>query len=282
MSSATERIADEAERAASAISRTDPAARVPSCPDWNAADLLWHITEVHEFWARILETGALDDAEIEAIEAAKAPRPEGEEAVGELLERRRAATAGLIAQLERRGDDEAAWSWFAADQTVGFTRRMQVHEATMHRVDAELAAGVSPITEIDEAVALDGVDHVANVMIAGGADWIPEWAAIDPVASLRIQPDGGVPTDMIIRRWSGTRPRDGKEFSQLVATPPSDGEGAEALPSVTASGSARALYLWLWGRGDALSGGDAADAVDVRGDDVAVEHLTALLDQGID
>lgn len=279
MSSATERIADEAERATSTIARIDPATRVPSCPDWNAADLLWHITEVHEFWARILETGALDDAEIEAIEAAKAPRPEGENAVAELLERRRAATTGLIAQLEQRGDDEAAWSWFAADQTVGFTRRMQVHEATMHRVDAELAAGVTPISPIEEAVAIDGVDHVANVMLAGSADWIPDWATVDAVAALRVEPDGGAQIDMTISHWSGARPRDGKEFSQLVVTPGSGVGGDDALPGVTASGSARALYLWLWGRGNAL---DAADAVDVRGDQAAVDHLTALLAQGID
>ena len=30
------------------------AARVPSCPDWSAADLLWHLTEVQSFWATIV------------------------------------------------------------------------------------------------------------------------------------------------------------------------------------------------------------------------------------
>ena len=36
---------------------------------------------------------------------------------------------------------------------------MQTHEATMHRVDAELAAGL-PIGPINPEVAADGIDHV--------------------------------------------------------------------------------------------------------------------------
>ena len=27
---------------------------VPSCPDWTVADLLWHLTEVHDFWRTIV------------------------------------------------------------------------------------------------------------------------------------------------------------------------------------------------------------------------------------
>ena len=30
----------------------DPTARVPTCPDWDAADLLWHLAGVQWFWAR--------------------------------------------------------------------------------------------------------------------------------------------------------------------------------------------------------------------------------------
>ena len=27
---------------------------VPSCPGWNVADLLWHVTEVHDFWRTVV------------------------------------------------------------------------------------------------------------------------------------------------------------------------------------------------------------------------------------
>ena len=27
---------------------------VPSCPGWKVADLLWHLTEVHDFWRTVV------------------------------------------------------------------------------------------------------------------------------------------------------------------------------------------------------------------------------------
>ena len=35
-------------------------ARVPTCPDWTADDLLWHLAEVQWFWGEIVRTGAED------------------------------------------------------------------------------------------------------------------------------------------------------------------------------------------------------------------------------
>jgi hypothetical protein len=32
----------------------DPRAQVPSCPDWKADDLLWHLTEVQWFWGTVV------------------------------------------------------------------------------------------------------------------------------------------------------------------------------------------------------------------------------------
>ena len=31
---------------------------VPSCPDWTIADLVWHLAEVHWFWATVIEMKA--------------------------------------------------------------------------------------------------------------------------------------------------------------------------------------------------------------------------------
>ena len=44
----------------------DPTRRVPSCPDWDIADLVWHLAEVHRFWAEIVERQLQDPAEAEA------------------------------------------------------------------------------------------------------------------------------------------------------------------------------------------------------------------------
>src|SRR5699024_7302518 len=49
-------IRQEADRLASALTTVSPDQQVPTCPEWTAEDLLWHLTEVHEFWAEILRT----------------------------------------------------------------------------------------------------------------------------------------------------------------------------------------------------------------------------------
>lgn len=58
---------------------------------------------------------------------------------------RERATTELVSQLNALDDSQPRWSWWEPDQTVGFTRRMQTYEATMHRVDAELIAGLDTL-----------------------------------------------------------------------------------------------------------------------------------------
>ena len=48
----------ESARFAQAIREAAPDAPVPSCPDWNADDLLWHLAEVQWFWATMVREGA--------------------------------------------------------------------------------------------------------------------------------------------------------------------------------------------------------------------------------
>lgn len=82
---------------------------------------------------------------------------------------RRQATADLISVLAELDDAQPRWSWWEPEQTVGFTRRMQTYEATMHRVDAERAAGLEP-GPIAGDVAAGAVDHCVDVMWG----WLPE------------------------------------------------------------------------------------------------------------
>lgn len=272
-------IRQEADRLASALTAASPDQQVPTCPEWTAEDLLWHLTEVHEFWAEILRTGATTEEEVQAIDAAKAPRPTEQEA---LQERRAAATESLLAQLEAHDDEEPAWFWFSAQQGVGATRRMQTHEATIHRVDAELTAG-HPVSGIDAGRAAAGLDHVLEVMWAAGYEWIPEWAELSPLAAIEIRPQGGTTRWLGIDRWAGTRPRDGQEFEGTVGRPlegpPAEGE----LPRAAAAGSAVALLLWAWGREQALDHlADGAEAVRLQGDPEAITAMEALIAEGHD
>lgn len=284
-------IREEAGRLAAALDATDPEQKVPTCPEWTAADLLWHATEVPEFWSAVLAQGITTDEGATGLDESATPRPDDLE---ELQQRRGAAVDGLLEQLGAHTDDEPAWFWFSEQQDVGVIRRMQLHEVTIHRVDAELTAG-RPVTAIREDVAHAGLDHVLEVMWPAAFDWIPDWATTTPVALVELTAEGGAVQSLLISRWSGTRPRDGKEFDAPVGRPlgrprrrpAGEGPGTEvdvgSLPRATATGSASALDVWAWGRGLALEhlvGGP--ETVEIVGDPSAIAQLEALLAQGLD
>lgn len=233
-------IASQSDRFIEAIGGCDPAEPVPTCPGWTADDLLWHLTEVHAFWAAILRRRAQTDEEQQAVEAAKPARPADRASTVELF---RTQTATLLDELRQREDDEPAWFWLDTAKTVGSTRRMQAHEATMHRVDAELTAGLPP-APIDPELAADGIAHAVEVMWAWwstlpGFEFVPVGPAIDLQAT-------DLPRRWIVHagRWRGVG-QSGTSYDEpgavLAAT------DADTGASVT--GTAVELYRWLWGRG---------------------------------
>jgi uncharacterized protein (TIGR03083 family) len=65
----------ESRRLAEVLAVVDPDSRCTTCPDWTAADLLWHLTEVHFFWAGILGRDVRSEADLPAVEGAKPERP---------------------------------------------------------------------------------------------------------------------------------------------------------------------------------------------------------------
>lgn len=246
-------IQSETDRFIAALRGVDPQTPVPTCPKWTAADLLWHLTEVHAFWAHILASGAVTDEESDRVEAANPARLDDPAAVIGLLEDE---TAALVGQLATRADSQPAWSWFATDQTVGFTRRMQVHEATMHRVDAELTAGVES-APIAREVAADGIAHAIEVMLA--------WWGTNP--GFEFQPSAGTvelrlsdaePRFVIGGRWRGTG-QSGKSYDE-----PGIAFTSGTEPVAVISGTAEEVYRWLWGRGpepETTGDAEALDAV---------------------
>lgn len=262
---AIEVIRSESERSAAVLAETDPAAPVPSCPGWSAADLLWHNAVVHTFWAEILGQDARDNAAAGAIEEAAPARPES---FAQIQAARAAATHALVAQLAVLDDDEPRWSWFEADQTVGFTRRMQVAEATIHRIDAELTAGV-PVTPLDDERAAAVIDHVVDVMWGG---WVPEWASTEPLAVVRLlATDTGQEWFVEAGHWTGAHPKSGRSFDEPRAQRAAVASD-DLVFGATISGTANDLARWTWNRG-----GD----VTIEGEDAAIAAITRVHDQGI-
>lgn len=253
-------IGAEAQRFAEVLERIAPDAHCPTCPEWNAADLFWHLVEVHGMWAGVLSENARTDADAEAVEASLPERPNS---IAEMLPLRAEASAALLDQLGRLDDAEPRWSWWEPDQTVGFTRRMQTYEATMHRVDAELTAGleIGPITDV---VAAGAVDHCVDVMWG----WQPDWASYEPQARAEFRAtDTGKRWLVDIGYWAGTDPDSGQHFAVPRAERASDDDA-----TVTVQAPVADLVLWAWTRGG---------TVQVDGQPRAREALDALIANGI-
>ena len=246
-------IRDESARFIAAVRAAPPADRVPSCPDWSVADLTWHLAEVQYFWATIVEGSLEDDSLVPDLE-----RP-ADDRLAALFD---AQSSRLRAALSASNDADSCWTW-ATDHTVGFVRRRQAHEAAIHRVDAELAAGLS-VTPLSSDLAADGIDELFTHMLGGEP---PQWATVTPDGRrLRIVADEGGFWTGEFARFTGTSPTSGNEYDLDDFVQRHDDEPVDT----TVGGSSDALDRWLWGRG-------ALDELSVTGDPSLAHRLRATI-----
>jgi uncharacterized protein (TIGR03083 family) len=235
-------IATESRRLADALAGVAPGRGCPTCPEWTAADLLWHLTEVHFFWAGILARRITSDTELPVVERSKPARPAS---FDELFPLRERATDALLEQLESREDAEPCWSWWPADQTVGFTRRMQTYEATMHRIDAELTAS-STVGPVADDVSAGAVDHAVDVMWG----WMPAGAVHRPEGLVElIATDSGARWLVEVGAWTAPAGESGPRALRADA----------GRSTATVAAPLADLALWAWTRGGAVrTDGDLA------------------------
>ncbi|WP_345272509.1 maleylpyruvate isomerase N-terminal domain-containing protein [Nocardioides nanhaiensis] len=222
-------------RARTVLRDADPSARVPGCPDWSVDDLLWHLgPQVQGFWAYVVRRRPAPPADWE-----EPTRPADHAGVLAAFDE---AHAALVTALEAADPAEEAWSW-SPDQTVGFTLRRQAHEALVHRVDAEQAAGVDP-APIDPWLAADGVEETLAVMFRGKPDW-GVFAATGQHVRVDLT-DAAAPVWVQLGRFTGTDPEGGRHDLDDIAVVPDP----HVEPDVVIAGPAAAVDLWLWRRGD--------------------------------
>lgn len=250
-------LASESARFREVLSSSDPAARVPGCPDWDAADLLWHLTEVQDFWAHVITHRPAPPED-----HADPKRPTS---YPDLLAAFDDRSQALQEALRGADPAEGAWSW-SSEQTVGFTMRRQALEALVHRLDAEQAA--DDVTPIDTRLAADGVQEVLDVMYGG----CPSWGTFSPLPHhVRVDIlDTDESVWVQLGRFSGTDSEGThheEEDIHVVADP-----GVE--PDAVISGTAAVLLARLWRRGD---GADTQLAGDLR----IIDHFRQVIHQPI-
>ena len=188
---------------------------VPSCPGWTVADALTHTAAVYLHKVGCMRQGA---------EPLWPPGDFDDSLPLALFDE---ATRALLDELESRDPYSVRFTWWRDDQTVGFWYRRMALETAVHRVDVELAHGV--VTPIDEELAVDGIDEVLRIMLAGPCS---DGDQSGEQADDRVRISGGG------RSWTVSM------TSRNVRVTESDA-GAVA---VEVAGSPDDLYLWLWGR----------------------------------
>ena len=220
-----------------AIERGDPDVRVPSCPGWQLRDLVHHTSGVHRWATRIVQDRSTEPI-ADDLETIAGGWP-GDEDLAAWF---RAGHLLLVDALRSAPADVECWAFLRAPSPLAFWARRQLHETTIHRVDAELASGA--VSDIPVDLAVDGIDELLTGFLPRRSSRLrPETAS-----TIAVQP-----TDSDAA-WLVTAGPDGATTERVRA----DGD-------VVVHGPAADLYLLVWNRRD-------LDGIDVVGD-------ASLLDQ---
>jgi len=254
-------LAKESARFAQVIREAAPDAPVPCCPDWNADDLLWHLAKVQYFWGTVVREGLAGDKADELTPDRPADR-------AGLLAFFEDASSRLSRVLVATAPEAAAWTW-SLEQTAGFIRRRQAHEALIHRVDAELVTGNR--SPIDPLLGADGVDEALRVMYGT----VPDWATFTPdhAKTVRLRAlDTGHTWFVTLGRFTGTEPGSGIGYDEPDIQAVAADSGRPASAEVT--GGAADLDCWLWHR-------PALGHLQRTGDPAVVAGFEAAIEPGI-
>jgi uncharacterized protein (TIGR03083 family) len=234
-------LACDSARFVEVLRQTGPNAQVPTCPEWDADDLLWHLAEVQWFWGTIALRGLTNFQDVTALNLRERPGDRDG-----LLAFYGQVSGDLYLHLSTTAPQKPAWTW-SDDQTVAFIRRRQAHEALIHRVDAELTAGDR--TPMDADLCTDGVDEVLRILYAG----LPAWGRFtpEPTQTVRVQTtDTHWSWLVTLGQFTGTDAYGTAydEPSLAVAASDHDTSGNSRPAAATVRGAAADLDCWLWHR----------------------------------
>jgi len=218
---------------------------IGTCPGWTMRDLVRHLSEIH-FWAathvarRAIKMWVDDLAELSASWPDLAVFWPDD---GDLVDYYVQTNGNLVRELESAPADVEAMTFLPGSTPRAMWARRQAHEISIHRFDAQNAAGIP--SEFDPAFASDGSDELLTAFTPRKPSF-PVEAAKTMVVHATDSDD----------HWHLTLGPDG------IAARRSDGPA-----DVTLTGSAADLYLTMWNRGD-------DSTIDVAGDRDLLETCT--------
>lgn len=193
--------------------------RVPTCPDWTGADLATHVAAVYLHKTACIRDGVIPQQWAPDL---------GHDRLAELEK----AYAELVGEFAAHEPDDPAPTWYEPVQTVGWWIRRMAQETVIHRIDAELAAGVEPLP-VPADLAADGIDEVLVCFLAYDTVKYPddnaERLADCDGATVRIDTESG--------SWL-------VQLGPDVVTVERGSADAEAV----IRGSESAVLQWLWRR----------------------------------
>jgi uncharacterized protein (TIGR03083 family) len=136
--------------------------QVPSCPDWTMLDLVRHLARVYNWAGTIVEGQLQEPPDREGL-----PRkPEDVTAVDWLSDR----LDFVLAALRSTPSNALIWNFTSSSPaTKAWWVRRQMNETIVHRIDAELAAGV-PIEDVAPQVGADVTDELLMTLGFEAAD----------------------------------------------------------------------------------------------------------------
>lgn len=226
-------VREEGSRFANAARDADLDAPVTGCPGWTVRDLVRHLGEIH-LWAAANvagRPGATLDLEDRSDLRQSWPElaefwPDDDELIDWYLRTNR----NLVQVLESAPADVAAPTFLPAPSPLAMWARRQAHETSIHRFDAQSAAG--SFGGFEPTVAADGVDELLYAFYESAT----KSEGRLPVTNDHLIQVHSVDTN---DRWfMMLGPR------TITATP----GGGDA--DLTISGTAADLYVSLWNRGD--------------------------------
>ncbi len=146
-------LGQEGERFAEAAAAAGLDGAVPTCPGWQVRDLVQHLSGVHR-WATAYVLTGNPGPTTEAEDAGFFAPVEDDK----LIPQFRRGHAALVAALAGAPSELECWTFLEAPSPLAFWARRQAHETTIHRVDAEAAAGRA--SGCAAKLGADGIDEL--------------------------------------------------------------------------------------------------------------------------